>query len=96
MTTVIFRPEARVDAIEAFHWYEERSRGLGIEFRNAPDATVDRAAARPHVYAAHERDLRHAPIRRFPYAVYFRLEQDIVVVVGVIHTRRHPSVAKAR
>jgi plasmid stabilization system protein ParE len=96
VTPIVFRFEARLDAIDAFRWYEDRSPGLGIEFRNALDSTIERIAAHPHTYVAHERGLRHAPIRRFPYSVYFKLSQEIAVVVGVIHTKRHPSVAKAR
>jgi plasmid stabilization system protein ParE len=93
---VILRPEARQDALEAFRWYETRSPGLGVEFRCALDATIERIASHPETYREHERGLRHALVRRFPYAVYFRLVDDIVVVVGIIHTRRHPGVAKAR
>ena len=37
---VILRAEARSDALQAFEWYEERRAGLGIEFRDALDATI--------------------------------------------------------
>lgn len=93
---VIFRPEARVDALDAFAWYETRRAGLGAEFRMAMDAAIERIALHPKVYAAHYRGLRHAMVSRFPYAVYFRLVDDVVVVVGVIHAKRSPSIAKAR
>ena len=96
MRKVIFRREARIDVLDAFRWYEGRSPGLGIEFRNAIDSAIERIARHPETYAAHERGLRHALVRRFPYAVYFRLVDHIVLVVGVIHTRRHPRIAKVR
>lgn len=31
-------------------------------------------------------------MRRFPYSLYYRELQGEVVVVAVVHTRRHPDV----
>lgn len=93
---VIFRVEAKAEALEAFNWYEERREGLGAEFRSAVDGAIWRIARHPESYAAGYRQLRHALVRRFPYAVYFRLVNDVIVVVAVMHTRRRPSIVKAR
>lgn len=96
MKEVIFRAEARAEALEAFKWYEEQREGLGAEFRTAVDGTIQRIARHPESYASGYRELRHALVRRFPYAVYFRLVNDIVIVVAVMHTKRSPSIVKAR
>lgn len=93
---VILREEARSDALQAFEWYEERRAGLGIEFRDALDATIARIVRYPLAYVSGERGLRRALVSRFPYAVYFRVYPEAVVVVGVLHGKRHPRVVKAR
>ena len=93
---VVLRAEARVDAIDAYRWYEENREGLGAEFRTALDGTLSRIARHPESYAPGYRSVRHALVRRFPYAVHFRLVADVVVVVAIMHTKRHPSVVKAR
>lgn len=96
MKEVIFRAEARADVLEAFRWYEERQEGLGAEFRTAVDGAIWRIARHPESYAPGYRELRHAMVRRFPYAVYFRLVNDVIVVVAVMHAKRHPNIVKAR
>jgi toxin ParE1/3/4 len=93
---VILREEARSEVLDAFAWYEERRSGLGVEFRDALDATVARVLRHPLAYAAGDRGLRRALISRFPYAVYFRIYPDAMVIVGVMHGRRHPKLLKTR
>ena len=88
--------EAQTDALAAYHWYEERSPGLGAEFRLSLDATIHRISTHPFVYPEQHRGLRHTLVRRFPYAVYFRVSEDIILVVAVIHAKRHPAVARNR
>jgi plasmid stabilization system protein ParE len=93
---ILLREEARSDVLQAFAWYEEQRSGLGGEFRDALDATVARIGRHPLVYAVGDRRLRRALVSRFPYAVYFRIYPDAIVVVGVMHGRRHPKLIKAR
>ena len=35
-------------------------------------------------------DLRLAMIRRFPYAIVYRIDHDQITIVAVYHTRRDP------
>lgn len=36
-------------------------------------------------------NLRRILLRRFPYAIYFKLYASSISVVGVIHGHRHPD-----
>jgi hypothetical protein len=35
-------------------------------------------------------------LRRFPHVIYFRLEEDVVQVVGVLHGRRNRAALRRR
>lgn len=85
---VILREEARSDVLQAFEWYEERRAGLGLEFRDALDATIARVLLYPTAFAPGERGLRRALVSRFPHAMYFRVYLEAVVIVGVPHGER--------
>jgi plasmid stabilization system protein ParE len=87
---VVFRPQAEDDALEVRDWYESRSSGLGQEFRQELDATIERIAAGPLVFPRVHGETRRAVLRRFPYAVYFRVAETVVVVLA-IHGRQHPT-----
>lgn len=93
---VIFLAEARVDAVEAFQWYEDERAGLGVVFRAAMDEAIKRVRLTPLTYPIQYRDLRRTIVHRFPYAVFYRIVAETVVIVGVIHARRPPSEWRRR
>lgn len=91
MKQVIFRREARADALEAYRWYEKQEPGLGADFREELRATVQRVRENPRAYRVLLRDTRRARLKRFPYCVFYRDYAEAIVVVAVMHTRRHPK-----
>ncbi len=87
---VVFRPQAAAEAIEVQEWYESRSPGLGDQFGEAFKALVERIADMPSAFPRVHGATQRAVLRRFPYAIYFRVAADSVVVLS-IHGRQHPS-----
>ena len=65
--------------------------GLGVQFLNQLSVTYDRIAEDPRRYQDLESGIRRALLHRFPYAVYFALESDLVVVLAVLHVSRAPA-----
>ena len=86
----VVRPAAAADIDEAFLWYEGQRSGLGDEFLAAASTVVDAISEHPLRYPVIRRNTRRALLRRFPYAVYFRVYDDVIVVVACMHGRRNP------
>ena len=86
----IVRPAAAADIDEAFLWYETQRPGLGREFLAAADTLIDAIVEHPLRYPVVRRNTRRALLRRFPYALYFRIYDDVIVVVACMHGRRNP------
>ena len=86
---VHFRPKAENEVLEARQWYEEREPGLGAEFGNAVSDTVLHIVDNPMAFPIIRGETRRAVLRRFPYAVYFRMLGDDIIVLAV-HGRQHP------
>lgn len=93
MTTyrLVAEPRADLDIAAAFEWYEREQAGLGQEFLTELRATYDRVADAPLQYQHLRSGIRRALLRRFPYAVYFAVEGDVVVVLAVLHASRDPA-----
>jgi plasmid stabilization system protein ParE len=96
MKQVIFRREARADALDAYRWYEKQASGLGAEFREELRATVERITERPLAFRVLHRDTRRARLRRFPFGVFYRDYAEAIVIVAVMHSSRHPKRWKQR
>jgi plasmid stabilization system protein ParE len=87
---LIVNPEAEADLADAKAYYDQRSPGLGDDFILCVEEVFDRLQRTPGLYAKVFQDLRLALIRRFPYAVIYRIDEEQVTVVAVYHTRRDP------
>ena len=90
------------DLEHAWHWYEDRERGLGDRFLAAIHATVVRASRWPNAGSPVLRDNddevieRKLPANGFPYAVRYRIFDDCLVVMAVLHQHRHPVFGNDR
>jgi plasmid stabilization system protein ParE len=91
-----FRSEAVEDVEAAKAWYNEQRDGLGDDFvaalENAIRLIVEFPEAFPEIAARHRRALLH----RFPYALYYRVEGDVLEVLACLHGSRSPETWRSR
>ncbi|MDQ3606278.1 MAG: type II toxin-antitoxin system RelE/ParE family toxin [Gemmatimonadota bacterium] len=88
--TLILRQDAEDDVEVAFSWYDKQRPGLGPEFLLSVEAGLAAIQREPELYAIVYRRARRHLLRRFPYALYFVVEGDLVEVIACSHMRRHP------
>ena len=88
---LIIRPEAEIEMVEAYDWYEACLQGLGSDFLLSIDAILQAIARNPKQYPIVHRDSRRALARRFPYEVFFLDKGSRIVVLAVFHARRNPK-----
>ena len=93
---VRLRPEAEDDLAEAAIWYEEQQAGLGQRFLDAAAATVSRISTLPLAYPTVYESTRRALLQRFPFGVFFQVEEERIVVIAVLHGSRHPRAWRQR
>lgn len=84
----VFLPEADDDVAEARAYYEQRQAGIGDEFVRELQDTVARIGDNPQKYAEFRQHIRAAPLRRFPYVVYYRDRGTDILIIAVQHGRR--------
>ena len=89
-------PEAEADLANARDWYERRRAGLGSAFLLSIEEVLERIRRTPEMNSVVHRDVRRALTRRFPYAVYYRIEGDELAVLGIFHVGRAPGEWQSR
>ncbi len=87
---LLLEPEAQADVAEAFAWYETQRVGLGSEFLAEVARVLERIEQLPESYAVLRGQTRRALVHRFPYAVFYVLDPDVIGVTAVMHGRRDP------
>jgi plasmid stabilization system protein ParE len=87
---------AEAEIAEARDQYEAARPGLGDDFLARLQAALDLIRQFPEMHAVVHADLRQARIRRFPYAIYYRVSDTQSTVVAVHHTSRDPGSWRSR
>jgi plasmid stabilization system protein ParE len=86
---------ARLDFLAGFEFYEKQSEGAGRYFRDSLLADIESL----HLYAGiHPRQfgLYRMLARRFPFGIYYRIENDAILVHAVLDCRRNPEWIRER
>jgi plasmid stabilization system protein ParE len=89
-----FRPEVREELDDVYNWYENQQLELGEDFLNCIDNMLDLIRQMPESYPVVYRDVRRAVVKRFPYAIYYRIVSSRVIVTAVFHGRRDSKAWK--
>ena len=93
---VIVRPEAEADITDAYQWYETQRKGLGESFLLCVEEALARASRDPTIYPIIYQKARRLLIHRFPFGLFFLADEKGIVVLAVLHARRHPKTWKER
>lgn len=91
-----FHPLVRADLLESFAWYEGQAPELGDSFLAEAAIVLRRLAQEPMVYRVRFADIRRLNLRRFPYGMFYFVEGQTVIVLGVLHGARDSEAELAR
>ena len=82
---------AKDDLHIAFEWYGEQRRGLGLEFLDCVEAAIETIQQMPKLYAKHHDHFRRALVRRFPFSIFYTIEEKEIVVHAIFDNRQDPA-----
>lgn len=88
---VVILPRAETDLREAQLWYNSQRPGLGDELLEEVERAVVFLKERPESRPVYYKGFRRILTRRFPYKIFYRIEDDFVIVFRVLHARRDHS-----
>ena len=88
---LIIRPEARADLLDAFHWHQDRRAGLGYDFKLCVDEVISKIQRNPLIHKVIKDGIRLSVTRRFPYGVFYIVENKRIIFLAVLHSRQDPA-----
>ena len=88
---LIINPDAEIDLDQARSWYNTQRTFLGDEFLECVEEALEQIRQMPKTPRKVYLVLRRKLVRRFPYAIFYRIDDDQITVVAVYHCKRDPK-----
>ena len=93
---VEIHPDAIQEAAAAVEWYASRSQQAAEAFTAELDRAVKIISESPERWSTYLHATRRYLLRRFPFAVVYRLRPSVVQVVAIAHGKRRPGYWRKR
>jgi hypothetical protein len=93
---IVILDEAKQDLIQGFHFYEEQGAGLGTYFITNLYADIESLRIYAGIHTKPYRDYYRLLSSRFPFAVFYKMEERIVFIYAVLDCRRSPAWIRDR
>ena len=87
---VVFSPLARLELLQADDWYSQTDIQISVAFYADVARTEQFLKNSPYLYAKTEGDIRRAVLKRFPYSLFYTIDDQVVTVLSVFHQNRDP------
>ena len=85
-------PGAEADIVSAYRWYQQIDPNLAFRFTLETFATLRRIKTFPYQFPIIRGTTRRALLKRFPYSIFFSLNNDGLFVIAVVHQRRSETI----
>ena len=86
-----FHPLAERELTEAVWYYELESRGLGGTFLDEVERGLDQIAVHPEAAPVLSGSVRRRLLRKFPYALLYKIKPNAIRILAVMNLRRRPA-----
>lgn len=86
-----FHEIAEKEFLSAIEYYEECQPGLGLRFSEEVFATIERICAHPYAWACIDTNTRRCLTNKFPYGILYRIVNDHIRIMAVMHLHKKPG-----
>ena len=87
---------AEAELLEAVAYYNSQAEGLGYELAAEVKRTIGRIGQFTDAWPMLSARTRRCRTSRFPYGVVYQVRGDTILIVAIMHLRRHPDAWKSR
>jgi hypothetical protein len=87
---------ANQDLLNGFYFYERQKKGLGSYFLDSLFSDVDSLIVYAGIHPLFHGKYHRMLSKRFPFAIYYRVDRSEILVYAVLDCKRNPAWIKDR
>jgi toxin ParE1/3/4 len=85
---LVITQEAEQDIDEIYQWYELQKETLGNDFFFYLNTKINLIATSPFIFRSFYENVQVAKLNKFPYLIYYLVEQDDIIILAILHSKR--------
>jgi len=94
--TIKILKSAQADLLSGYRFYERQKKGLGNYFLDSLKSDIESLKIYVGIHSIHFGKYHRLLSKRFPFAVYYRIEENEIRVYAVLDCRRDPAWIRKR
>lgn len=87
---------AKLDLVDGFHFYEAQASGVGQYFLDSLYSDIDSLGLYAGIHPKRSENFYWMLSKRFPYAIYYTMAEDLVSVHAILDCRQDPAGIEER
>ena len=92
--SVRLRTRALRDVRQIRNWYRKIDPTVEERFVLSLNEGLDKIEQRPFSYQIIHRNTRRVILVKFPYSIFYVIQDSRVIVIAIIHHKKNPELAK--
>lgn len=88
---VLIARSAETDLLEGYAFYERQQAGIGDYFLDSLFADIDALTLFAGIHPKPDGRLHRTLAKRFPFAIYYDVRDEVATVVAVLDCRQNPA-----
>lgn len=94
--TIRILESAKKDLIRGFHFYEQQEKRLGNYFLDSLYSDIDSLIICSGTHPVKFGEYYCMLSKRFPFAIYYKIKDDDVLIDAILDCRQNPDVTEKR
>jgi hypothetical protein len=87
---------AQGDLLGGYRFYEQQKKGVGNYFLDSLNSDIESLKIYAGIHSIHFGRYYRLLSKRFPFAVYYRIEENEIKVYAILDCRRDPAWTRKR
>lgn len=90
--TLVVSFEAEEALMVGYDWYNSQHSGLGAVFLDHVERAFAFIQSNPLFYSFRRVNIRGYHVHKFPYVIFYVVDDDVIRVISIMHSRQKPKV----
>ncbi len=93
---LVIKTLAEKDISQAVEWYAKQSQQLLPKLVKSIDNSLESIRENPEHYQKRYEEVRIVFTQKYPYGIYYTVEENTVFVHAILHTKQNPETGIGR